>query len=476
MARSAEVREPADPPKSVAAEHRGPVDSSAVDWVTVVAAPDGAPAAQRPVNLRRVVVQMAIAAAVVGSLVGLAGTVLSRRIAESESVHDVAQRTDILAESVVQPALTDAMATDIGAAATLDGLIRERILSSSLVRVKLWSSQGAVLYSDESRLVGRSFILDEGARSALTSPQTKAEVSDLRRPENAFERSQGKLLEVYRPVWTPSGREVLFESYYRYDVVTDRSSQLWRGFVGITLSSVAAVFVLLVPIMWTLLRRTRRAQAQRETMMQRALDASGEERQRIAAALHDGLVQELAAASFAVAGGAEAAAARGDDALAGNLRDAAATVRTSMGGLRSLVVDIYPPSLRSAGLSAALSDMTATLAGRSIQVRMQIDEAAAAMLTPERQQAVFRVAQECLRNTVKHAAATAAELTLKPGAGQTATLQVSDNGRGFLADERPQQHLGISLMSDVAASVGARLDLRTGPGQGTTWRLQVPTR
>lgn len=199
------------------------------------------------------------------------------------------------------------MATSTTAAAALDDTVRSRVLSSSVTRVKLWSSDGTILCSDEPRLIGQTFGLDSGAREALGSPQTRAEISDLSRPENSLERSKRKLLEVYRPVWTPAGHELLFETYFRYDAVTDRSGQLWRGFAGITLSAVAIVFLLLVPIMWTLLRRARSAQAQHALMIQRALDASQDERQRIAAALHDGIVQEVAAASFAVSAGAEAA-------------------------------------------------------------------------------------------------------------------------------------------------------------------------
>lgn len=472
----AEVRAPADPPSPATADDRDPGGPPPADWVTVVSPVDGrSRAAERPLSMRRVLLQMTAAAAVVGVLVGVAGSVISRRIAQSQSVHDVAQITDMYAESVIQPSLTNEMATDPAKAAALGPLVRNRMLSGTLVRVKLWSSQGTILYSDETRLVGKTFALDSGVQTALASPQTKAEVSDLSRPENSFERSEGKLLEVYRPVWTPDGTELAFETYYRYNVVTDRSSQMWRGFVGVTLSSVAIIFVLLVPIMWTLLRRARRAQSQREAMMQRALDASQDERQRIAAALHDGIVQELAAASFAVGGGGEAAAARGDEALAHDLRQAAATVRTSMGGLRSLVVDIYPPTLRSAGLSAALRDMTATLAGRSTEVQLQVDDEAVSRLTHEQQEAIFRIAQECLRNTVKHAGATVAWISVQ-AEGDDVILQVSDNGKGFRAADRPEKHLGISLMSDVANSVNARLDLLTAPGQGTTWRMQVPTR
>jgi two-component system NarL family sensor kinase len=473
MIRAARIREPADSPQPLAGEDRDPVDPAPVGWVTVVPATADAPtAAERPVDMRRLVLQLSAAAVAVGVLVGLIGAALSRRIAERQSVHDVAQQTDMLAESVVQPALTDRMAGDARAAAALGTVIR----ATSLVRVKLWSPRGTILYSDEPRLVARTFPLDESARAALSAPQTTAEVSDVSRPENAFERSRGKLLEVYRPVWTPDGHPLLFEAYYPYGIVTARSSQLWRGFLGVTLSSVAAVFALLVPIVAALLRRTRRAQAQREAMMRRALDASHEERHRIAAALHDGPVQQLAAASFAVAGAAEAAATRGEHALSDDLHAAAGTVRTGMTGLRSLVVDIYPPSLRSAGLAAALRDMVTAVAGRSVTVDVQVDDAAVARLDADQQQAVFRFAQEALRNTVKHAAASNATLTVGTLPGGSVTVELSDNGRGFRADHRPDKHLGITLMSDIAADIGARLDLRTSPGNGTVWRMEVPTR
>jgi two-component system NarL family sensor kinase len=223
------------------------------------------------------------------------------------------------------------------------------------------------------------------------------------------------------------------------------------------------------------LRRTRQAQLQREAMMQRALDASRDERQRIAAALHDGVVQELAATSFGLAGAAQAAKAGEQPELAGQLAAAAETVRSSLGGLRSLVVDIYPPSLRSAGLPAALRDLAATPVGRGPRVDVQIDELAAAELTPDQQQAVFRIAQECLRNTVKHAQASEATISLYPE-DLGVCLQVSDNGIGFDPSIRPVQHLGLSLMRDVAGSIGGRLDLRTAPAAGTTWQLWVQTR
>ncbi|MDT4972148.1 MAG: two-component system, NarL family, sensor kinase [Pseudonocardiales bacterium] len=477
MTHDTAVGAPGVPPTPGASTRLDP--QSATAWVTI-ASPTSAAARfadERPMRLRRVVLQLGAATLVVVCLVAFAGSLVSRHLSERQSVHMAAEFTDILATSVVQPVLTDAMTTDPVAARTgLDSVVRLRVLSTSVVRVKIWTPAGKIMYSDEPRLTGAVYPLDESALAVLATPQTRAEVSDLSKPENRYERVEGKLLEVYRPVWTPSGDELLFEAYFNYNTVNDRASELWRGFVGIMLSSLGVIFILLLPLVWTLFARIRRGQVQREALMQRALDASLEERQRIAATLHDGAVQELAAASFSVAGGAEKAASRGDELLAAELRDAAGAVRTSIGGLRSLLVDIYPPALRSAGLSAALRDLVATMAGRGPAVELDLDEAAAAVLSAEQQQAVFRVVQELLRNVVRHARAEHVSVSLRR-AGAAAQVTVADDGVGFdAAQTTPGDHFGLRLITDTVTAIGAGLQLRTAPGAGTIWELSVPTR
>ena len=204
----------------------------------------------------------------------------------------------------------------------------------------------------------------------LAKPRTVAEISDLNRPENGLDRRIGnKLVEVYRPVWTPSGTEALFEIYTPYDEVSQRTGQLWRGFAGVTLSSLLLFVVLLAPLLWHLLRRVRRAQRQRELLLERAVDASATERRRIAATLHDGPVQDLAATSFVIAGAAAQARATGQTAVVDELGAVSASVRTSIRALRSLLVDIYPASLAQAGLGAALADLAQSVRAQGLEVQ-----------------------------------------------------------------------------------------------------------
>ena len=433
---------------------------------------------ERPLRPRRVVIQViaAIVAVVIG--VAVAGAFEIRRVAERQSVTDAAHTTDLIARQVVQPAITNGLVSgDPTALHAFDRVIRRQVLSSSLVRVKLWTAAGRIVYSDQPRLIGQTFPLGSQDLAALSGPAVHAEVSDLQRPENRFERGFGKLLEVYRPVWTPSGQPLLFETYSPYRLVTQRTGELWRGFAGITISSLLILVALLVPVLWRLLNRVSRAQTQREVLLQRAVDASAEERQRIAGTLHDGPVQELAATSFTVAEAAENAAGSGQPELAEKLTTAAGAVRASIRGLRSLLVDIYPPSLTTAGLAPALTDLTEVLAARSIATHLSLDEDAAARLTPDQQQLVFRIARECLRNAARHASARNVDVRLFRQ-GPATVLEISDDGTGF--DPAPvlgnpeDGHFGLRILTDMAADAGADLLLATAPGAGCRWRLEVP--
>ena len=428
------------------------------------------------VQPRRVFVQVIAGALVVLAAVAVVGVAASRKLSEAEAVNDAAKTANLFADAVAQPALSEALLTsDPAAVAAMDLAVRAHVLGDSIVRVKIWDPTGRILYSDAPALIGERFPLGDEEKDVLTHPQTRADVSDLTAPENRLERGRGKLLEVYRPIWTPAGKPLLFETYGPYDEVTKRTGMLWQGFAGVTLTSLLLLVVLLLPILWRLLNRLKRSQAQRETLLERAVEASSEERRRIAGALHDGVVQDLAATSFVVAGTAERAMSLGQPALADELRSAAGTVRTSIGGLRSLLLDIYPPSLATAGLDAALTDLVSTLRSRGTAVMLEIAPRTGLDAAGER--LVFRVAQECLNNIAKHAAATNVEVRLERQE-RHAVMEINDNGVGFDAADllaHPiEGHFGLRVLGDVVADAGGELLLASAPGAGTHWQLRIP--
>jgi two-component system, NarL family, sensor kinase len=449
-------------------------------WTTLSTAVPaaGEPGAEdSPLRVRRIVVQLGVSVLAVLLAVAVGGVLAAQRLAEREAVNDAANTADVIAEAVVQPSLTNALAAGKPTAvAAFDAIVRRQILGGDVVRVKLWSPAGTVLYADEPQLIGQRFELDQPQREALANPATHADVSDLDRSENAFEPGD-KLLEVYRPVWAPDGTEVLFEMYTSYDRVGSRKAQLWRGFAGVVLTSLLLLVILLAPVVWHLLGRIRRAQGQRELLLQRSVDASEEERRRIAASLHDGPVQDLVASSFAVAGAAERAEAAGDSAGAQALAEVSATVRTSIRALRSLLVDIYPPSLGDAGLPAAITDLASTMRREGIDIHLDLDAPEALRLDQDKERLIYRVAQECLRNLVRHAGPSTATVSLYRDEAAI-VLEIVDDGAGFdpaTLDARPHGgHFGVRAMADAATAAGAVLRLASAPGAGARWQLTVP--
>ncbi|MFL6106883.1 MAG: sensor histidine kinase [Marmoricola sp.] len=443
-------------------------------WVVVSS--DTERAADEADQPRRLLLVVGTGALVVLVVVSILGVFAARNLAERQAVNDAANTADLLSEAVVQPALENSIVSrDPKATAALSDALGDYLSTSSLVRVKLWATDGTILWSDEPRLIGEKFALDREEKEVFARPRTKAEVSDLSAPENRFERGNGRLLEAYRPVWTPNGTPLLFETYSPYTEVDKRSGQLWRGFAGVTVSSLLLFVALMIPLLWRLNSRIRAAQRQREALLQRAVDASADERRRIAATLHDGVVQELAGASYSVSGAADRAGGLGDDRLSTDLRGAAGTLRDSIGGLRTLLVDIYPETLETAGLLEVLRDLGTTLRSRDIEVDLALPDSDPA-LGPEADRLVFRIVHECFQNIRRHSSASHVRLSLTQGTRET-VVEIGDDGVGFdaaAALERPAEgHFGLRVLADLANTGGAELAVSTAPGAGCRWRLRI---
>lgn len=452
----------------------------AVPWVRLVDGVQAAPGRSgRPApTARRVLGQFVVANLVAVGLL-LAGSVwASGRAAESESLADARTTADVLATVLVEPVLTDGVVTgDAASLRSLDEVISSALRDAELVRVKIWDSSGRIVYSDEPRLIGAEFPFGEEEQEALRSGDTNAELSDLSKPENRFERSMGVLLEVYRRVTTPSGEPLLFETYLRYDDVAARQREIWLTFAPISVTVLLLLLLFQLPLGDRMVRQLRAGEAERLGLQERAADASTDERRRIAGSLHDGIVQDLAAVSYVLAGSADRLAAppsRGTTAeVTEDVRAAAGTVRGAVAALRSLLIEIYPDDLAQAGLPAALRGMADRLQPRGGTLRVDVPDGLD--VPPETAALVFRVAQEALINVAKHAAATEVLLRVHQEKHRV-VLEIVDDGAGFdpAAAATADGHFGLRVLTDLAAAAGATLDLATAPGRGTMLRMEVP--
>jgi two-component system NarL family sensor kinase len=203
-------------------------------------------------SVARPVLQFALVGIVAVSIVGIGTFAASRRVGEREAVVDARTTTLVKAQTIVEPAVTNGLATAQPAAvAKVGAAVTKSVLSRSLVRVKIWNRTGKILYSNEPRLEGNTYPLGDEETAAIDNGAIQAEVSDLSRPENRFERNFGKLLEVYLPIRMPDGTRLLFEAYYRYNAVTASGSRIWRSFAPVSIGALIALELVQIPLAGT---------------------------------------------------------------------------------------------------------------------------------------------------------------------------------------------------------------------------------
>jgi two-component system, NarL family, sensor kinase len=417
-------------------------------------------------GFRRVVLQYALSGVIALILLAAAGVYLLHNVGRDEAVRNARENAELAARGVVEPALTAGILnSEPAAVARLDRIVRRGILRGRIVRVKIWDSSGRIIYSDEHRLIGSRY--RSGAEELRGASSTQAEVSDLARPENRFERKFGKLLEVYLPIRGPGCRPLLFETYERYSSVAASGRKLWLAFAPAVLATLALLWLVQLPVAWRGARQLQEHQAQRERLLQRAIESSELERRRIARDLHDGAVQDLAGVSYNLTAAANEV---DNENAAAMLSEAAESTRRTIRELRSLLVDIYPPDLHRTGLAPALRDLVAPLGSRGVEA--SVEAADDLPLRPELETLLYRCAQEALRNVAKHSGAAHVHLRVETDE-DVARLLVIDDGRGFDggADEG---HLGLVLLSDLAREAGGTMKLDSKPGQGTRVCVEAP--
>ncbi len=394
----------------------------------------------------------------------------STRAATDQAIFDARSVTVVVAHSVAEPAMPVGLVE--GRAASVDRFDRtvlSRLLVDRIVRIKIWDATGTIIYSDKVQLIGEAFGLGADEQEILAHGGSAADVSDLDEPENRFERGHGKLLEVYTQVHSPSGQPLLFEAYFPYSDVTQRSADIASEFRPITMAGLVIFLLLSSPLVLVLARRLDRSAADRERLLVAAVEASDIERRRIARDLHDGVVQELAGISFTLS--ATARQIHEQPEMTRTLDSLGAGVRRSLRALRSLLVEIYPPDLRTQGLPTALDDLLAPSAAAGVDVSVAVEDTS--KVSPDQVALVWRGAQEAVRNAIRHGRPRSllVRVSALPAGVQ---LEVRDDGVGFdPAVDPPYGHFGLRSIRDLVEEAGGSLEISSAPDHGTTFRMTL---
>ena len=214
-----------------------------------------------------------------------------------------------------------------------------------------------------------------------------------------------------------------------------------------------------------------RVDDQRRSLLAHLVKAQEEERHRIAADLHDDVIQLMTAINLRLEVVRRRDGADGDR----NVDALQQLVIQSTGRLRDLLFELHPPTLEQHGLAAALRaqlDQFSQSTGIDAQLRTEItDEPEADART-----VLYRIAQEALQNVRKHAEAEGVVVELRTVSGGT-EVRVRDDGRGLPAgfSSAPSPgHLGLTVMEERARLAGGWWRISRLVGAGTAVEFWVP--
>jgi signal transduction histidine kinase len=402
-------------------------------------------------------------------LVCVPTVLLFQQVAEQRALTEAVTGGSNLARRLLAPETTSAaIAGDEAALARIDRVVRARMRDGSVARIKIWEASGRVVYSDERSLIGRTYALPAAVSAVLDGQRGVAEIADDADPENALEHDADGLVEVYVPAVASTGERLVFETYFPETAVRRVQHDLLAQMAPVALTALVVLSLAQLPPALRLARRVQRGRRSRERLLAQTLAAGDLERRRLAADLHDAVIQDLAGVGYALS------SIHGElDRRTGSVvEQVASTVRRDVGLLRDLVTDLRPARLDPNDVPGALDDLGEALRGQGVRYTVTVDPDL--RLTSTQATLVYRVARECVVNARKHAHARGVDVRLARN-GSTTLLSVADDGVGFERSSAPPTgHVGLPLTRDIVVEAGGSLSVHSAPGRGTRVDLRLP--
>jgi signal transduction histidine kinase len=223
--------------------------------------------------------------------------------------------------------------------------------------------------------------------------------------------------------------------------------------------------------------RTRDIERYSQELTNRVLQAQEAERKRIARELHDDTAQSLSSLLISL-DLLESHLPQGEPARRVEFDRVRDIARRALDSTRTLAHGLRPTILDDFGLDAAL-EWIAVDHGRTfgVPVTVEAEEIPTGRLVPEVELALFRIAQEALANSGRHAEAASVHIALS-SSPDAVELVVEDDGKGFdvqsLAGPSQERGLGLHGIEERVQLLGAALDVLSAPEQGTRIRVTVP--
>jgi PAS domain S-box-containing protein len=213
------------------------------------------------------------------------------------------------------------------------------------------------------------------------------------------------------------------------------------------------------------------ADRDREALLGHLIRAQEEERDRIAAAIHDDTIQLLTGSNLALQQLRLRLREPGQAIILDRL---AQTISASMARLRQLIFDLRPTIVRNGTITAALQDYLEQMHSDT-GIDYRFEDSRTVMAPVRTSMLIYRTAREALLNVRKHAHAKHVQVQLRDVADGS-LVRIVDDGVGYSPadiEERPG-HLGLLLMRERARAAGGWCRVESMPGGGTTVEFWVP--
>lgn len=442
-----------------------------------------------------------VAAIVIGIAMAVLGTWVAGQIETSVIRHTAvaaALYMDRFVEPHVQELATGNTLSSKSQAALRDLRTNERI-GKELVDIKVWRTDGTVVYSSQEQLIGQRFPLEGNLRMALQGI-VGAEFDELEAEENVLERRMSRhMLEIYAPIReTGSGRVIAVAEFYQLSDQLANELMWARGESALVVGALS--LFMLVALSGIVRRGSRTITTQQKTLSERVSELSrlltqnDELRQRVAdanrrsaehseqflrrvsAELHDGPVQLIGLVLLRLDGLCPRSKPPEPPLPNKDLEIVRGALKDALTEIRDLSHGLAMPELENVSYTGALDIAVSNHERRSgTVVETQYSEHLPASIPASIKTAAYRFVQEGLNNAFRHADGLGQRVETHWD-GNHLTVEVSDEGVG-IQNKPPvsaKNGLGLNGLRDRIEALGGTMAITSAPEAGTCLKAIFP--
>ena len=375
-------------------------------------------------------------------------------------------------------------------------------LSPDIVRFKVYNPKGIVIWSDDKRLVGKSFIANPELQKALQG-EVVANLSSLDKQENLFEeKSSSGAVEVYVPIYSTGGQELLgvFETYRRPDSIFQAVRE---ARVVVLLGAVGGALLLYASLFAIMRQAAQKIDEQQENLLKiqselvasQRMAAVGEMAAAVAHGIGNPLSSIRAAAQVAMLDTDAGGGSEKNQKMTENLRDIVQQVDRMQRRMQALLNFAKPlePRPVPVEINSIVRDVVETLRSRfsdaQVVTKLDLDANLPSVSSDVNhlEQALMGLITNAVEATPRGGIVTVrTRVSISPGDGKTVQVSIEDTGEGIPIENRQRVFepffttkphgtgIGLSLAKKFLERNGATIAIADGSGAGTKIAVTLP--